>query len=86
MVAPYSRVPHHPGHGPVPPVISGIKLETKCTINGMHLNHLKTTPLSSVHGTVIFYKTVPDAKGLGTTVLQIKTAGMILTLPLCPEV
>uniref|UniRef100_A0AAA9SCS5 Cytoplasmic polyadenylation element binding protein 3 n=1 Tax=Bos taurus TaxID=9913 RepID=A0AAA9SCS5_BOVIN len=40
-------------------ISSGIKLETKCTINVMYLNHPKSISLTSVHGTINFYKTGP---------------------------
>ena len=47
-------------------ISSGIRLEIKCAISVMFLNHPKTiTPRPSVHGKIVFRETGPCAKKVG---------------------
>ena len=52
---PYHRDPQLLGRGPVPQ--GGIRLEIRCTINVMHLNHPKAIPSTLVHGKIVFHET-----------------------------
>ena len=51
-------------------IISGIRLEIKCTINVMHLNHPQTIPPPLICGQIVFHKNqslVPKRLGTAAT-------------------